>query len=55
MNLLTYIIAHIFVICLKLSVLRSEEVSDFYKFEVKDIEGNPVSLEQYRGKVIIPI
>ena len=53
MNLLAYIIAHLFVLCLKLSVLRSEEVSDFYKFEVNDIEGNTVSLEQYRGKVII--
>ena len=26
---------------------------DFYSFTVKDSQGNDVSLEQYRGKVII--
>lgn len=29
------------------------ETPDFYTFEVNDIEGSPVSLEQYRGKVTI--
>lgn len=30
---------------------KCDEPRDFYTFEVDDIEGNPVSLEKYRGKV----
>lgn len=35
-----------------LAISKSDDLPDFYTFTVQDIEGEEVSLEEYRGKVI---
>ena len=40
-----------FFICILFLTIANVFSEDFYSFQVKDWQGNDVSLEQYRGKV----
>lgn len=42
-------------VILSLSAMQAQEVKNLYQFEMKDIKGKDVSLNNYKGKVILVV